>query len=156
MARLLLLLGLLLPLAAAANTPVIRAYPVSYELTRIDADGESRTLASGRALLREGRTETLRPTAAGDATEVRIALTATPAGRTEPSLIIDAEVGLRLAEGTRRASIGTGDESFIEAPRTREVRFSNRSWRRPSAPAPVRVTHADGEDRFRLTLRFRD
>lgn len=156
MARLLLLLALLLPLAAAASTPVIRAYPVSYELTRIDAGGGSRTLASGEALLREGRTETLRPPAAGDATALRIALTATPAGRTEPSLIIDAEVTMRLAEGTRRASIGEGNESFIEAPRTREIRFSNRSWRQPSAPAPVRVTHADGEDRFRLTIGFRD
>jgi len=155
MARL-LLITLLLPLVAAANTPVMRAYPVSYELAHVTAGGEIRVLSEGQAVLREGRTETLEPAASGEATGVRIALTATPGGRTAPSLIIDAQVAMRLAEGTRRASIGEGNESFIEAPRTREVRFSNRSWRRPADPAPVRVTHADGEERYRLTIRFRD
>lgn len=157
MARLLiaLTLALLLPAAASAATPVMRAHPVSYELARLGNDG-GETIAAGEALLREGRTEVLEPEAAGQASQLRIALTASPSQDADPGLIIDAEVSMRIAEGTRRARIGDSGESFIEAPRTREVRFANRSWRRSPDPAPIQVTHEDQDQRYRLTLRFRD
>lgn len=155
MARLLIVLALLLPLAASGVTPVVRAHPVTFELSRLGGNG-SETIATGEALLREGRTEVLQPEAGGDASRVRIALTARPSRDAKPGLIVDAEVSMRIAEGTRRTRIGDSGDSYIEAPRTREVRFANRSWRRSAQPAPIRVTHGDQGERYRLTLRFRD
>lgn len=156
MPRVLLFLCLVAPLVATAATPVLRAHPVSYELVRLDDEAGGEVLATGEALLREGRTETLTPAAGTRVTRLRIALSARPAERAEPGLVVDTEVDMRVADGTRRTRIGDSGESFIEAPRTREVRFANRSWRQPPGAEPIRVTHAAGGERYRLTLRFRD